>query len=440
VTAVQDARTGDGFENAFLTEGELTEVTRRALGRDVRLTEVTRAVIDYDAGSPATAGLWRVDVAAEAEEEKLSCAYFVKLLRHARLWPGLSQIPDDGQRREFVEFFPWRFELDMYESGISRTLPGGMRSPILHHVKHVDPDHIALWWEFVSVRARPWRPGDYRHVAHLLGRLAARRRVGAEINRLLPAMSRDSAPGSSLRRYVEGRILKGILPRLRDDRVWGHPVMARALAHVEDLDLPADMLTLGARLPAILDLLDGLPQTYAHGDASPQNLLLPAAGADDVVVIDWGFGSPLAVGFDLGQLLVGLAHAGQVDTSDLSGIDTVILPAYLEGLAAEGLDVDPDIVRAGYIGSLVTRSALSALPLDWLGSAPSAGLDAVLVQRLRLTRFLVDMGAGLELPARVQRAIGAPSPHSEHRNRAIGAPTADSSSVSPPPGDRPRAL
>ena len=34
------------------------------------------------------------------------------------------------------------------------------------------------------------------------------------------------------------------------------------------------MAALGARLRQVLDLLDDLPQTYAHGDASPQNLLL----------------------------------------------------------------------------------------------------------------------------------------------------------------------
>ena len=91
----------------------------------------------------------------------------------------------------------------------------------------------------------------------------------------------------------------------------------------------------GTNAPAVY-LLDGLPQTYAHGDASPQNLLLPAGEPATIAVIDWGFGSLLPVGFDLGQLLVGLAHAGQARPSDLAGIDAAIFPAYLDGLRADG--------------------------------------------------------------------------------------------------------
>lgn len=54
-----------------------------------------------------------------------------------------------------------------------------------------------------------------------------------------------------------------------------HPVMQAALGQAAEPALPADMLALGERLPQLLDMLDDLPQTHAHGDASPQNLLLP---------------------------------------------------------------------------------------------------------------------------------------------------------------------
>jgi hypothetical protein len=87
------------------------------------------------------------------------------------------------------------------------------------------------------------------------------------------------------------------------------------------------------------------------------------------VVIDWGFGSLLPVGFDLGQLLVGLMHAGQAEPSELPEIDAVIFPAYLDGLRAESYEADPGQVRAGYVGSLAARSALCALPAELLTSA-----------------------------------------------------------------------
>jgi thiamine kinase-like enzyme len=152
------------------------------------------------------------------------------------------------------------------------------------------------------------------------------------------------------------------------------------------------MLALAARLPQILDMLDELPQTHAHGDASPQNLLLPADEPGTVVVIDWGFGTLLPVGFDLGQLLAGLAHAGQTDPADLASIDAEIFPSYLEGLAAEGYQARLGDVRAGYVGGLAARSALVALPFELLGgSRSSEDAQAEIVQRVRLTRVLVDM-------------------------------------------------
>jgi hypothetical protein len=161
---------------------------------------------------------------------------------------------------------------------------------------------------------------------------------------------------------------------------------------VADPALPSELLDLGAQLPRILDMLDTLPKTYAHGDASPQNLLLPANEPDTVVVIDWGFGTLLPVGFDLGQLLVGLASAGVSDPLELAAIDAEIFPAYLDGLAAEDHKVEPTQVRAGYIGGLAARSALCALPLELLGdSDPDGQIQALMTSRLRLTRILVDM-------------------------------------------------
>jgi len=301
-------------------------------------------------------------------------------------------LPTDALREEMVRDVPWRFELDMYESGIGSLLPAGLRTPVLHHVKHADNDHIGLWWEFITQRPGPWRLEDYRRAAYLLGRLAARRREGAAANDSLPSVARDRSAGSALRTYTQSRVMRGVVPMLADGSLWHHPMLQQALREAADPGLPDAMLALAARLPQILDMLDELPQTHAHGDASPQNLLLPADEPGTVVVIDWGFGTLLPVGFDLGQLLAGLAHAGQTDPADLASIDAEIFPSYLEGLAAEGYQARLGDVRAGYVGGLAARSALVALPFELLGgSRSSEDAQAEIVQRVRLTRVLVDM-------------------------------------------------
>jgi hypothetical protein len=384
--------TDDLFRRASLAPAELAAVAAAASGRAVRHARARAVPVDYDWGSPATAGLWRAEVRADTPAGPLDQVFFVKLLRHPRLWPQLGQLPDEAARQDFVAYFPWRFELDMHDCRIADVLPPGLRAPVLYRAKHVDADHVALWWEYVDQRPGPWTLADYHRAARLLGALAARRRAGAPANQRLPAVARRQRPGEALRYFVRRRVLDGCLPALADAGTWCHPVLAAALREVADPGLPADLAALGARLPALLDRLDRLPQCYAHGDASPQNLLIPAGGPAGLVVIDWGFGSPLPVGFDLGQLLVSLASAGQAGRPALTRIDPVIVDGYLAGLRDEGYAADPADVRAGYLGGLAARSALCLLPLERLaGAQPADDLAALFRHRLRLTREVLNL-------------------------------------------------
>jgi hypothetical protein len=126
-----------------------------------------------------------------------------------------------------------------------------------------------------------------------------------------------------------------------------------------------------------------------HGDASPQNLLVPADAPDTFVVIDVSFRTPLALGFDLGQLLVGLTHAGQVPAAMLPEIAGRIVPAYLAGLAMEGVTGLDDEVRDGFATSVMLRSGFDGLLLETIGSEADGARHAF-DERLAMTRFLVD--------------------------------------------------
>lgn len=377
-----------------LCDADLAEVASAA-GVPVAQPRAIFTPIAYDWGSPATAGLWRADVRSQGQTGPPACTFFVKLVRDVRLWAGLRLFPDEASRADFAAYYPWHFELDIHLAGIDAVMPTGMRTPVLYHAKALDSEHMVLWWEFITERSGRWQLADYRLAARLLGQLAARRREGAQINNALPDLCRTAhSGGSALRYYTRRRVQQGFLPRLQSGQFWSHPVMRAALDRVADPALPAELVSLGAQLPRILDMLDELPRTYAHGDASPQNLLLPANEPDSVVVIDWGFGTLLPVGFDLGQLLVGLASAGQSDPLELAAIDAEIFPAYLDGLAAEDYKAEPAQVRTGYIGGLAARSALCALPLEQLGDSDADGdLEALMTARLRLTRVLVEMAS-----------------------------------------------
>ena len=147
-------------------------------------------------------------------------------------------------------------------------------------------------------------------------------------------------------------------------------------------------------MPALLDRLDQLPQTYAHGDASPQNLLIPREDRATRVVIDWGLEKPLPIGFDLGQLLIGLAHADELPAEAMPSVERAIVPAYCKGLTEEQYRHDESIVREGFVGSLICRSALSAIPFPDPAQQPVR--HTTMLNRLRLSRYLVDLAATLD--------------------------------------------
>jgi len=360
----------------------LTTLVRAATGRaDARVSRWWAEPVDYPVGSWATAELSRVRGVATAGTESVPWSIFVKTLRS----PQDLRLPDDlpdGPRKRLQAMaaadLTWRHEADFYLADLDDVLPAGMRLPARYRIDDVGDGRIVEWLEDVPVADVRWDRARFARAATLLGR------VGVRPTRCPLPASLFRVPGEVLRlQFLERELFA--LPVLRGDDLWAHPQL-RA-----DPRLRADLHRLAERVPAILDALDGLPQTFVHGDASPQNLLVPADDPDAFVAIDWSLMGPAAVGYDLGQLLVGLAHAGLLDVDALAAVHDGVLPAYTAGLADEGMDVDADVVRYGFHAALVVRSAFSALPL----AGPPARDAALFARRVRLTRHLVDLGLAL---------------------------------------------
>jgi hypothetical protein len=141
--------------------------------------------------------------------------------------------------------------------------------------------------------------------------------------------------------------------------------------------------------------LDSLAQTIGHGDACPQNLLVPADAPDTLVAIDITWQRPEAIGFDLGQLLVGLAHAGHLAADELPQLHEILLDGYVEGLREDGCQIEIADVRYGFDAAMVIRSGFTSLPWDELNDPVTVELDSRVGSRAALTRYLVDVGLAL---------------------------------------------
>jgi hypothetical protein len=385
----------------------MTSTALEPLGRDalddVQLTELVRAVtgdphatplstrvepFPYEIGTPSTAALQRVFGTAHLSDgSTTNWRCFVKQLQSPKHWPLIHLVPEPF-REEFIRNMPWMLEVAAHRSGIADLLPDGLRLPTAYRIDEHEDDRATVWMEYV-VQDSVWNLERFGRAAYLLGQLSARRQPHL-VEPFLPRTD-ITVPGIGLRYYTEGRVMASALPALADPQTWRQPLLAAAICNTGDHSLRDDLLELAEQLPAVLDALDALPQCYQHGDASPQNLLVPKDNPNEFVVIDWGFDNPQAVGFDLGQLLVGLAHAGELSPAALPAVHDVILEAFTEGLAAEGVQVTQDQVRYGYLGSLMARATFTALPLENLGKVSTDSDLALFESRVRLTRFLINL-------------------------------------------------
>jgi len=377
-------------------EAALAELTQSATGDPgaVPLTAFAEPV-DYPVGTPTTAALVRLKGTARLTGGDVTeWSVFVKRLQSAKHWAYLHFVPEP-ERIEFINAIPWRLEIAAQRSDLPRLLPDGMRLPAAYRIEEGEDERATIWMEDVAQSELPWDLDKFTRAAILLGRLSARRQLGL-VEPLLPRPG-VTTPGIGLRYYYQGRVVLGTLPALADDDTWRHPLLSLAICHNRAHTLRHDLLELAERVPAVLDALDRLPQTYQHGDASPQNLLVPAAAPEQFVVIDWGFDCLQAVGFDLGQLLIGLGHAGVMEPEALRDVHRVIVDAFTEGLNAEGMTADIDQVRLGYLGSLLARATFTALPLELLGAPQTDELADLFSQRVRLTQLLVELMRELDL-------------------------------------------
>ncbi|HWD83514.1 MAG TPA: aminoglycoside phosphotransferase [Kribbella sp.] len=368
-----------------LGEEDLTALVRTITGDPAAVASAVRVeAVDYPIGTPSTESLHRV-FGTTTDGAEWSC--FVKKLQSVRHSPIIDLVPVE-YRQSFIDYMPWSLDIAVHRSGVGDLMPEGMRLAKAYRIDlYDDDDRGTLWMENVVQEWGPWPIDRFERAAYLLGRLSARRQP----HLVEPLLDREVSrtPGSGLRYYANGRVLGAAMPALADRNTWRHPMLAAAVCNLGEHALRDDMLALGERVPHVLDVLDALPQCYQHGDASPQNLLVPHDSPYEFVAIDWGFDCPQAVGFDLGQLLIGLAHAGELAPEALPAVHKVILKAFQEGVAADGMHVDEDQVLFGYLGSLLIRATFTALPLELFGKATAT--PELFEQRVQLTRALVDL-------------------------------------------------
>ena len=110
----------------------------------------------------------------------------------------------------------------------------------------------------------------------------------------------------------------------------------------------------------------------------------------DIVLIDFGFWGAAPVGFDLQTLLVGDVQIGRRPASTLGEMDEAIIPAYVEGLRAEGCDIPEAVVRRGHAIRSLLMTGLSTVPVDLFERPITDELQRVADDRALIARYCLD--------------------------------------------------
>jgi hypothetical protein len=365
---------------ADVSDAELAAMVARLWGTDPAATTVltsSAVPVDYDIPAITTAGRYWVRGTAAADGGSHPFELFTK---HVQCWsrsPFFEHVPPE-YRWVAKSSVPWRTEALAYRSDLRDRLPEGLTMPSAVGVFDLDEESAAIWLESVPVAPTTWDLDRFARAGHLLGRLAVSPSV-AEL--------RDVGEfGWHLQMYVEGRLGVQVLPLLAEEGIWQHPLVRGAF----DEELRRALLAAADRVPAYAAELSTLPVATAHGDACPNNLLV-REDSGEFVLIDYGFWGPNPIGFDLAQLLVGDVQVGRRRADDLRAVEDTIVPAYVEGLRAEGSDIPADVVRRAHALQLLLFTGLSAVPLDLLDAPPTPQLHQLVADRAEIARFSLDL-------------------------------------------------
>ncbi|MCD0445131.1 hypothetical protein LO763_16055 [Glycomyces sp. A-F 0318] len=292
------------------------------------------AALRHNTGNQATGGIWR-----------LSGPGGEAVLKH--LTPhggGHDHWPASRDPRHWNY---WRREYLAYTTGFAAAYgrEAGIGAPALLAAGERPDGSLELWLEALDgVPGRHWTTPMLADLARRLGTAGALHMSGAE----QPWHSRRF-----LRQYA-GRRGFGPLD-------WDHPLAA---AHWPE-DLRAGLRTVWERRGDLFAVAEALPQTVAHLDVWPMNLV---RRGDVPVLLDWSFTGGGAVGEDLANLVADTFFDGLRPVAALADTEEALTGAYLEGLAG-----------AGYRNEAATRRAVAATgaaKYAWLAPAMLAGLAA----------------------------------------------------------------
>lgn len=325
----------------------LEDPVRRALGRD------SAEVVNWSlcsagrVGNPVSAGVFRFSGVARESGATTPWSVVLKITRS----PTNVGIMNMGGGDDPAHWNYWKREMHVYRSGLLASLPKGLAAPRWLGTTEFPEDVCWLWLEDIrDVDEAPWTLRRYAVAANHL------RRFNGSYLSCQPMRSVPWLSTGPLRQWC---IALAQDKFFRDAEQTLDAAQRPGRSHtcsVSDL-----LLRLLKEPERWLAVLDRLPRTLCHHDASTKNLMTrrDQDGSEETVTIDWAMAGSGAIGEEPAQLTSDAIDAlSEMEPED---IRQVIFENYLQGMRDVGWRGNVEEVRLGHALATSVRLALWTL-------------------------------------------------------------------------------
>lgn len=251
-----------------------------------------------------------------------------------------------GWSREPTEWAYWKREPLMFQSDLLDELPQGLRAPRSYGAIENELG-VWLWLEHIQeATGKHWPLEHFQRAARQLGQFQGAYLCGIHLPQQ-PWLCRPFFRSV----WAENDYWAPFMDPLTEDNAWKSPIVQRAFQD----RYRSRILRLLDEKERFFEVNDRLPQVLCHNDAHRRNLMWTHSsktGQEELVALDWAFVGAGAIGNDLGELVGNSLYFLDHISNEFETFSEAILENYLAGVSDNGVDIDPRIVRLGYLISL----------------------------------------------------------------------------------------
>jgi len=256
----------------------------------------------------------------------------------------------------------WPRESLLYAAGIPQSLnssaqTSGLRAPRCFGVLEPTPQVRWIWLEDLQdCYDGRWPIERYALAGYHLGIFNGNYLVGGSVPTAPWLTNHGLGSASGL------KVASRQLHRLRDPKIWTHPLLRRAFVK----PVMPELERLLVDRERFLAEVRNYPRAFCHLDAHSDNMaaLRDENDSEVTVLFDWalaGYGAP---GEEISRLVWAALLDFKVDVADAERLESMVFDRYLQGLVDAGWHADLGQVRYAYLMSSVLIFTLEMEAVD----------------------------------------------------------------------------